>query len=200
VIAPFRALAAVAALAVPVGVTAAHAPHATTSSRRPALIGAAVSTAAGTTLLVRRRTRSAGCTLGAKPDRRCSPGALDVARTAAVICAKTFHTSDVRSVSSAEKHQVEVEYGLEPKRYGTTLEIDHIVSLELGGSNDVANLYPELAPGYHVKDALENRLHQLVCAGKITLRSAQRHIAADWEALYAKVFGTPPAVTTPKRS
>jgi hypothetical protein len=30
-----------------------------------------------------------------------------------------------------------------PKKYGKTLEIDHIVSLELGGSNDIANLYPE---------------------------------------------------------
>jgi hypothetical protein len=29
--------------------------------------------------------------------------------------------------------------------YGSTLEIGHIVSLELGGSNEVANLYPEKA-------------------------------------------------------
>jgi hypothetical protein len=26
-------------------------------------------------------------------------------------------------------------------KYGKTLEIDHIVSLELGGSNDIANLF-----------------------------------------------------------
>lgn len=31
------------------------------------------------------------------------------------------------------------------KPSGYTLEIDHIVSLELGGSNDIANLYPERA-------------------------------------------------------
>ena len=29
--------------------------------------------------------------------------------------------------------------------YGGTLEIDHIVSLEIGGSNDIANLFPEKA-------------------------------------------------------
>jgi hypothetical protein len=55
---------------------------------------------------------------------------------------------------------VEQEYGLGAKHYGSTLEIDHIVSLELGGSNDIANLYPEEAklpgnaPGFHVKDKL----------------------------------------------
>ncbi|MGZ6660496.1 MAG: HNH endonuclease signature motif containing protein [Solirubrobacteraceae bacterium] len=65
----------------------------------------------------------------------------------------------------------------------STLEIDHIVSLELGGSNDIANLYPEEAtlpanaPGFHIKDRLENKLHDLVCDGTMTLRSVQRQIA-----------------------
>jgi hypothetical protein len=31
-----------------------------------------------------------------------------------------------------------------------------------------------------------------VCAGQITLRAAQRQIAADWQALYTKVFGAAP--------
>jgi hypothetical protein len=91
-----------------------------------------------------------------------------------------------------------IEYGLTPKGYGSTLEIDHIVSLELGGSNDVASLYPEEAtlpagaPGYHVKDTLENKLHDLVCDGTRTLRDAQKQIAANWQALYKKVFGVAP--------
>ena len=72
------------------------------------------------------------------------------------------------------------------------MEIDHIVSLELGGSNDVANLYPEKAtlpghaPGFHVKAKLENKLHDLVCDGTMTLRSVQRQIAANWQSFYAK--------------
>jgi hypothetical protein len=87
---------------------------------------------------------------------------------------------------------------LPKKTYGSTLEIDHIVSLELGGSNDIANLFPEKAtlpgqaPGYHVKDKLENKLHGLVCAGRISLRNAQKQIAANWEALYKKVLGAAP--------
>ena len=67
---------------------------------------------------------------------------------------------------------------------------------ELGGSNDIANLYPERAlpePGYHVKDALENRLHELVCtAHTMTLRQAQRAISRDWRSLYLRVFGSEP--------
>jgi hypothetical protein len=75
--------------------------------------------------------------------------------------------------------------------YGSALEIDHIVSLELGGSNDIANLYPEradAAPGFRVKDKLENRLHALVCAGQMTLRSAQLGIATNWQRLYKTVY------------
>ncbi len=152
----------------------------------------------GTTVLLTPRTRSSGCELGANPDRRCSPGAYYSKLTKAVICSSGFHTSTIRNVPDSEKHQVEIEYSLAPEGYGSTLEIDHIVSLELGGSNDIANLYPEKAtlpggaPGYHVKDKLENRLHDMVCDGEIGLRSAQRQIASNWQTLYDKVFGAEP--------
>ena len=94
--------------------------------------------------------------------------------------------------------------GLAPKGYGSTLEIDHIVSLELGGSNDIANLYPEEAtlpanaPGFHVKDKLENKLHDLVCGGTMTLRSAQRQIATNRGVLESLDAITAPS--TPHRS
>ena len=108
----------------------------------------------------------------------------------------SFRTSAIRNVPQSEKFAVEREYGMAERRYGRTLEIDHIVSLELGGSNDIANLFPEklnAAPGYKVKDRLENKLHDWVCAGKIGLRPAQRQIAGNWQALYRKVFGVAPA-------
>ena len=97
----------------------------------------------GATVLLARRTRTSGCRLGPNPDRRCSPGAYYTGLTQAVICSPTFRTSTVRDVPESEKHALEIEYGMVPKGYGRTLEIDHIVSLELGGSNDIANLYPE---------------------------------------------------------
>jgi len=152
--------------------------------------------AVGVTVLLGRRTSTSGCKLGANPDRACSPGGYYSGLTKAVICSSSFHTSTVRNVPESEKSQVEQAYGLAPGHYGRTLEIDHIVSLELGGSNDIANLYPEEAnahPGYHVKDKLENNLHQMVCAGAITLSAAQRAIASNWQALYKRVYGTTPA-------
>ena len=96
----------------------------------------------GKTVLLAPRTKSSGCRLGANPDRRCSPGAYYNKLTRRVICAPGFRTGDIRNVPAAEKFGVEREYGLVPRTYGRMLEIDHIVSLELGGSNAIANLFP----------------------------------------------------------
>lgn len=151
--------------------------------------------AVGHTVLFAPRTRTTGCRRGAEPDRRCSPGAYYTRLTTAVICAGGFRTGSIRNVPQQEKFAVEREYAMRAAYYGRTIEIDHIVSLELGGSNSIANLFPEPGSGhadYHVKDRLENRLHEMVCAGSISLRTAQRGIARDWEALYRRVFGTSP--------
>jgi uncharacterized protein DUF3761 len=148
----------------------------------------------GPSVLVRRRTRTANCTRGVLADRRCSPGAYYGRLTRTVICSSSFRTGSIRNVPQSEKYDVEREYGLASQRYGRSIEIDHIISLELGGSNAIANLFPEPGSGpssYHVKDRLENRLHGLVCAGSITLAAARRGIATNWRVLYRRVFGTP---------
>ena len=106
------------------------------------------------------------------------------------MCARSFHTSAVRNVPQTEKFAVEREYGLAARYYGRSLEIDHIVPLELGGSNAIANLFPERV--YAAKDRLENRLHQLVCARTMALAAARSRIARDWPALYRRVFGVAP--------
>jgi hypothetical protein len=150
----------------------------------------------GHTLLLKDRTQTSGCTLGTKPDRQCSPGAYYSALTKARICAGDFRTDPIRLVPQSEKEDVEREYGLPVMKYGKTLEIDHIVSLELGGSNDIANLFPErrdVSPGYKVKDKLENKLHDLVCDGKLTLSSVRRRIASNWQTLYKDVYGVEPS-------
>jgi hypothetical protein len=158
--------------------------------------GSSRAVSVGRTVLLRPRTETSDCALGASPDRHCSPGAYYSRLTKAVICSASFRTSDVRNVPQSEKYEVEAEYGMAERLYGRTLEIDHIVSLELGGSNEVANLFPEKAnarPGYKVKDRLENRLHDLVCSGQMSLRRAQTQIAANWQELYEKVYGAAPA-------
>ena len=147
--------------------------------------------ALGRTLMLGRRSQTAHCTRGTLPDRQCSPGAYYSGLTKAVICSSTFRTSAVRNVSETEKHDVELEYGMAAKAYGRTIEIDHIVPLEIGGSNDISNLFPEPGTGpdnYHVKDRLENRLHTLVCSGVMTLAAARQGIATNWELLYKKLF------------
>jgi hypothetical protein len=149
----------------------------------------------GRTVLLAPRTRTSGCRPGPEPDRRCSPGAYYSGLTKAVICSGSFRTSSIRNVPQSEKFQDEREYGMKPGYYGHSMEIDHIVSLELGGSNDIANLFPEPGSGlanFHAKDRLENRLHDLVCAGQMRLRAVQESIARDWESLYRRVFGSSP--------
>jgi hypothetical protein len=78
------------------------------------------------------------------------------------------------------------EYGITRRTTGE-YEIDHYLPLELGGSNDIANLWPEAAdptPGFHEKDRVENFLHDQVCGGDMSLVDAQRAIATNWLDVY----------------
>jgi anti-sigma factor RsiW len=100
---------------------------------------------------------------------------------------------DARLIPVSVQRRVFEEYGIanrEPRAY----EVDHLITPALGGSDDIRNLWPQSysAPVWnaHVKDALENRLHQLVCDGKLDLSMAQRDISSDWIAAYKKYFHT----------
>lgn len=73
---------------------------------------------------------------------------------------------------------------------GKCCEIDHLISLELGGDNGVENEWPqpyEPRPGAHEKDAVENWLHKQVCSGAMTLPDAQKQIAEDWYTVYLRM-------------
>ena len=43
-----------------------------------------------------------------------------------------------------------------------------------------------------MKDALERKLHKLVCAGQLDVKTAQREIASDWIEAYKKYVRTSP--------
>ena len=59
--------------------------------------------------------------------------------------------------------------------------IDHVVPLELGGANDVRNLWPQPRAEARAKDRVEDTLHEAVCiTRRIQLADAQRRIARDW--------------------
>lgn len=125
------------------------------------------------------------------PDPKMTPGAT-LPVTSGDICVSGY-SKKVRNVPSSVKKQVYAEYGITSHRPGE-YEVDHLISLELGGSNSPKNLWPEsyLTQPWnaHVKDKLENALHAEVCAGKIDLPTAQREIATDWIASYKKHFHT----------
>jgi hypothetical protein len=59
-------------------------------------------------------------------------------------------------------------------------ELDHLVPLELGGSNDATNLWSERPPTPNPKDKVEDALNAAVCQGRVSLAAAQHAIAADW--------------------
>jgi hypothetical protein len=73
-------------------------------------------------------------------------------------------------------------------------EVDYLISPALGGADDIRNLWPQpYASGEwnaHVKDALEDYLHDQVCAGKLDLQTAQRDISENWISAYQKYFHT----------
>ena len=131
------------------------------------------------------------------PDPRLSPG--DVLTSDPKLVCVPGYTRTVRNVPQSLKEQVYREYGITSRQPGE-YEIDHIISLELGGSNSIRNLFPEsyrTQPlNAHVKDALENRLHALACSGKITLAEAQTAIASDWTAAYVRYIGPLPGGTS----
>jgi hypothetical protein len=131
-------------------------------------------------------TKTSGCVAtGGIEDKACTPGAVIATATKDAIC-KPGYSQSVRNVPESEKNADYAEYGITSHVEGQ-YEVDHLISLELGGSNDIANLWPELAdptPGFHQKDKVENYLHKQVCDGAISLNTAQKELSTDWLAVY----------------
>lgn len=102
------------------------------------------------------------------------------------------YSASVRNVPQSVKDEVYAEYGIGSHRPGS-YEVDHLISLELGGSNDIRNLWPEPydgVDGARSKDGVENHLHAEVCSGVITLAAAQIDIV-HWDRI--TVAGSSPS-------
>lgn len=123
------------------------------------------------------------------PDPTLTPGAI-LGVTKKDVCQPGYAKS-VRDVSDATKARVFELYHVNPK-VGGPYEVDHLVSLELGGSNAIENLWPQPyvpKPGAREKDTVENDLHKRVCAGQISLKKAQSIIAKNWLGYYEQLHG-----------
>jgi len=120
---------------------------------------------------------------GPRPDAACTPGSYDPAVNQADISTTICHSGYTATVrpsteqTDAAKKKLYTAYGLTP---GTVSELDHLVPLELGGSNDVTNLWPEAGSLPNPKDKVENDLKDAVCSGKVPLDAARQAIASDW--------------------
>lgn len=118
---------------------------------------------------------------GPLPDPACTPGAIDPvvnqSNIRSTICRPGYTTTVRPSPSETDKWKSVAE-----RAYGVTApgEYDHLVSLELGGTNATSNLWPEPGSIPNPKDTVENRLHKEVCSGQITLAAAQQAIATNW--------------------
>lgn len=141
------------------------------------------------------------------PSRTLTPGAIIPTASKTVICVPGY-TKKVRNVPMSRRLAVFASYGI-PYSQHSHYELDHLISLELGGSNAATNLWPEAllgAGGARTKDKIENKLHALVCDGKVSLKVAQHAIATNWYKAYLKyrnvaapkpVTPAQPPVTTP---
>jgi hypothetical protein len=121
---------------------------------------------------------------GQLPDPSCTPGATDPSITQASIAetiCRTGYTRTIRPPAAAtERFKFDEAYPAYGVPRSTRTELDHLVPLELGGSNDASNLWPETPPTPNPKDDVEGVLHDAVCSGRVTLGAAQGAIAADW--------------------
>lgn len=157
---------------------------------------------------------------GELPDSSLTPGAIDPRPTLMNICTSGYtagywyqgqwfpkgqhpkRAKPVRSVSKNQKLFVFDRYGMDENERNNCsegYEIDHLISLQLGGSNDILNLWPhsycrlkdsqgkEIIPSSAKdKDLLENTLKTLVCSGLLPLEEAQKAISENWIEAYKK--------------
>jgi hypothetical protein len=116
------------------------------------------------------------------------------ARTSPVTVASPTQTRDaVRPPESlTEPAKLRAMAAYDARGPASGYEFDHLVPLELGGSSDLRNLWPEPeagspsqfdstdTDGLNAKDGVEDRLHAAVCSGRVPLVAAQTAIGSDW--------------------
>ena len=128
---------------------------------------------------------------GAVPNVSLTPGATNPVAVQDV-CSTQLSSNDP-AVPDDLKREVLKAYGVNPVS-ANAYEIDYLVTPQLGGATDIRNIWPQPSLNTvwnaRVKDALEDRLHNMVCSGQLDLATAQREISRDWVAAYKKYFRT----------
>ena len=137
------------------------------------------------------------------PDPTKTPGDRMPGVSATNIC-QDGYTKLVRNVDWNLNRAVYLSYGM-PKHTPGAYEIDHLISLELGGSNSQSNLWPQsyLTKPWnaHVKDRLEDWMHASICnclrkgdtnQAELLMQTYQSEISSNWISAYQKYIGIEP--------
>jgi hypothetical protein len=128
------------------------------------------------------------------PDPNCTPGAINPTVSEAVLRNPGFRTRCVRDcvTSIGGKSATYDMYGISHPAHNMgatqTCELDHLVSLELGGADTLDNIWPQCGPMgvalarryFKQKDTVENYLAAQVKSSAMDLSTAQMGIAQDW--------------------
>jgi hypothetical protein len=140
---------------------------------------------------VETERRASQMLIGAVPDSYLTPGATRPISKAEVCGSEG--SGDARGAPMELQRAVLKEYGI-TQREVRAYEVDYLITPELGGASDIRNLWPEpyftTVWNARVKDALEDRLREMVCQGDLDLATAQRDLSTDWIAAYKKYFRT----------
>jgi hypothetical protein len=128
------------------------------------------------------------------PDPNCTPGAINPTLTIEVLKDQRFTTSCVRDVATQEQQKETTYdwYTLPHPSHNSgedqICELDHLISLEIGGADTLDNIWPQCGPTgvslrqrfFKEKDIVEDFLAMQVRADRMDLVDAQRGIATDW--------------------
>jgi putative zinc finger protein len=165
-----------------------------------ALFAIAAGLVLATGVIYRYMVPNAGFVVVSIPDARLTPGAALLQNQRAV-CEQTNVKN--KAVPVALQRKVFEEYGIkraEPRDY----EVDYLITPALGGADDIHNLWPHsyraTVWNAEVKDALEDRLREMVCSGDLDLTEAQQELATNWISAYKKYFHTEQPLREPETS
>jgi hypothetical protein len=115
---------------------------------------------------------TAAATTANSPNPTLTPGGFDVRVTQAnvlqTIC-KLRYRANMKTAPEV-KAKVYLSYGIAGALAQSRYVLDHLVPLELGGSNEVANLWPQLKSASLQKDKVEDDLRAAVCSRTTELR------------------------------
>jgi hypothetical protein len=124
---------------------------------------------------------------GPKPKLAITPGETR-SITLEEVCRYPHAEVVSENIPAEMRGRVFAAYGLKASQRDQ-FEVDYLITPDLGGTESIRNLWPQpysVRWNARVKDRLEERLHELVCGGKLDLATAQRDIAVDWIAAYRK--------------